>query len=243
MNVAYVPVRGGSKGIYKKNIRNLNGLPLLYYTMHTLEKCQDVDLMIVSTDDMGIWNVARDFKSSKCIIYEREGHNARDISTSESAMLEYFEKYEYPPESKVLLVQVTNPFLLPEDVSRSIEFMDAYDSVLTVTRDFRFVWDTTLQDPINYDPFKRPRRQDWDGIFIENGALYGTRLRHLLRDRCRISGAIGLVPMKQKYTQIEIDDMEDLIVAEVLLRRDGQRIEEIKKRLDNINLKFSIPNA
>ena len=230
MNIAFVPVRGGSKGIHRKNVRNLNGLPLLYYALDSLERSKHIDLIVVATDEYDIATVARDFKSQKMIIYDRDKENAQDQSTTESVMKEYFGKYQYHTNSNIFLIQVTNPFLLTEHVDTAVQLMAHNDSVVSVTRDRRFIW-SEQGEPLNYDPLNRPRRQDWNGLLIENGALYGTKLVFFNTLGCRITKSPALLVMEEKYTQIEIDDMEDLLTAEVLLRRNGQRIEQIKKRL------------
>ena len=232
MKIAFVPVRGGSKGIHKKNVRNVCGVSLLQHSLYTLEKSRDIDLIVVATDDHDIREVAKAFGSSKIMIYDRDPENATDESSTESVMLEFFGKHVFHSDDKVFLIQVTNVWLREPHIAEAINYMDDgdYDSVVTVTRDHRFIWNQS-GSIANYDPAMRPRRQGWKGICIENGAMYVCTIGGLMEHGCRIYGRIAPLQMAGKHTQIEIDEMDDLCVVETLLRRiDGPRLTEVVKR-------------
>ena len=82
-------------------------------------------------------------------------------------------------------------------------------------RQKRFLW-TVDGKPINYDVQSRPRRQDFDGILVENGALYISRVASILTTKMRISGKIEVYEMPE-YTYIEVDEPSDLLQVEALL--------------------------
>jgi CMP-N-acetylneuraminic acid synthetase len=146
-------------------------------------------------------------------------------------MLEYFNKVVHHPDSRVLLVQVTNPFLRPPHIKEAVSKLPEFDT-LTVTEDHKFIWDA--EGSANYDPSERPRRQDWAGIYLENGALYGTTVSRLLESECRISAPLSLTLMRGKWTQLEIDTIEDLHLAEVILRKDSAWLNKLKFRLNRV---------
>ena len=74
--------------------------------------------------------------------------------------------------------------------------------------------------PTNYDVFKRPRRQEFDGYMVENGAFYISSKAALLKSRNRVSGNIKAVEMNED-TFFEIDEPGDWIMIEALMRKNG----------------------
>jgi N-acylneuraminate cytidylyltransferase len=121
----------------------------------------------------------------------------------------------------LVLIQATSPLLTAADLARGIEKFDSgdYDSLLSVVRQKRFVWEERDGDaaPMNYEVAARPRRQDFDGMLVENGAFYITSRASLLATGCRLSGRIGLVEMAEE-TYAELDEPADWPVIESLLR-------------------------
>ena len=98
---------------------------------------------------------------------------------------------------------------------------DGYESVLSVVRQKRFIWkyDGGKAEPANYNPQFRPRRQEFEGYLVENGAFYITDREALIKSKCRISGMTAIVEMPQ-YSYFEIDEISDWIIAEQLLKKN-----------------------
>ena len=92
MNIAFIPVRGGSKSIPLKNIKLLNSKPLVYWTAKAANEAKNIDKVIIATDSEDIKNVVLTFGFDKLEVYDREPSNAQDTSSTESVMLEYIEK-------------------------------------------------------------------------------------------------------------------------------------------------------
>ncbi len=216
--VAFIPVRGGSQSIPGKNIKPLAGKPLLYWTMEAAEKCPLIDEIVIATDSDDIEKVARDLKSSKVKIYKRDALNAQNTSSTESVMLEYLGKAELQSEDLFILIQATNPFLRAEDLAGALHLLEEEkaDSILSVVRTKRFFW-TADGKPLNYDFQKRPRRQDFDGLFMENGAFYMSSVGDILKSKNRLSGKIGLYEMPE-VSGFEIDEPADWVICEGLLK-------------------------
>lgn len=205
MVVAVILARGGSKGIYRKNIIDLNGKPLLYYTV---KACLDskVDETWVSTDDDEISQIASAL-GAKVLL--RPAQLASDTSTSESALLHFAESVEF---EQVVFVQPTSPLLKSEHIDTGIALMQQCDSVFSAyIQHWTPKWTKTMPaKPIGWDPEHRPRRQDAPEVYVENGAFYITSRKALLESKLRFSGQIGVVEMTlgESYQIDTHDDLE-----------------------------------
>ena len=236
MNAAFIPVRGGSKSIPLKNIKPICGQPLVYWTVKAACECQHIDKVYVATDSDKIREVVFGIKSgnigeidqglsSKIEVIGRSAESASDTASTESAMLEFAGKYDF---DNIVLIQATSPLLKAEDLNRGFElFSEAkVDSVLSAVRQKRFNWaldEEGFAHPSNYDVFKRPRRQEFDGYLVENGAFYITSKADLLKFKNRVSGNIKAVEMDED-SFFEIDEESDWIIIEALMKRKNSDI-------------------
>ena len=230
-SIAFIPARCGSKAIPFKNIKLFCGKPLIYWTLKALEK-SNVHQVIVATDCEEIKSVVNSFSFSKVEVYNRKAENAQDTSSTESVMLEYLSEKNISSNTYFILTQLTTPFTTEVDFNTGLNLMETHDSVLSVVRSKRFFWSDSGK-PINYDFQKRPRRQDFEGLFLENGAFYINSVANILRDENRLSGKIGFCEMPQ-YTAVEIDEESDWIIAESLMRKYGVQKDSTPSR--NIKL-------
>lgn len=238
MNVAFIPVRGGSKSIPLKNIKSICGRPLVYWTVKAACGCKSIDKVYVATDNEKIVEAIINFKKENIVfnkleVIGRTAKSATDTASTEFAMIEFAGKYEF---DNIVLVQATSPLLVSDDLDRGfIAFSESEtDSVLSVVPQKRFNWEKDENGyavPTNYDVFKRPRRQEFDGYLVENGAFYITSREDLLRTRNRVSGNIKAIEMNED-TFFEIDEPSDWIIIEALMKKNGmeekQSIPEIK---------------
>ena len=222
MNIAFIPVRGGSKSIPLKNIKQLNGKPLVYWTALAAEKSKYIDKIIIATDSEEIKNVVINFGFKKLEIYNRDSENAQDTSSTESVMLEYIEKSNLNPEDYFILIQATSPLLKSKYIDEMIEKLknSNADSIFSAVREKQFHWieKNNEIEPINYDYKNRPRRQDFQGILAENGACYINTVENILRDKCRLSGKITTYEMPTE-TAYEIDEESDWLIVEGLMKK------------------------
>lgn len=215
--IAFVPVRGGSKSIPLKNIKLFCEKPLVYWSLFALEKCQDIDKIILATDSKEIKEVVLSFEFSKVIVYDRLPENASDSSTTESVILEFLNiQNNFKGNDNFILVQATSPLTVSKDYSNALTKMQTNDSVLTAVKCLRFFWDHN-GNAINYNHNERPRRQDFQGTFMENGAFYISKISSILNSKNRISGKIGIYEMPS-YTSYELDEPEDWMIMENLMR-------------------------
>jgi N-acylneuraminate cytidylyltransferase len=220
--VALIPARGGSKGIPAKNIRDFAGKPLVYWAILAAQLTEKIEKVYVPTDCLSIKEVVESFNLSKVEVIDRSPATATDIAPTESVMLEFADKVNF---QTLVLIQATSPLLTSTDLTKAIEQYRTgrYDSMLSVVRQRRFLWDndqTKGAFPLNYDYRARPRRQDFEGYWVENGALYITERQGLLRTRNRLNGRIGLYEMPG-YNYHELDEEGDWAVLESLAKRLG----------------------
>ena len=218
MIIAFMPLRCGSKSIKFKNIKNFCGKPLCYWNLESLQQSL-VDKIIVATDCSEIENIVLSFCFSKVEIYRREARNAQDESSTESVMLEYINANINLSYSDIfVLVQATSPLTETKDFNTAIlDFQTSKaDSMLSCVRIKRFFWDSKGA-ALNYDPQKRPRRQDFNGCLMENGAFYVTTIEKLWKEQNRISGNVRIYEMEE-YKGIEIDEELDWHIAESLMK-------------------------
>jgi YrbI family 3-deoxy-D-manno-octulosonate 8-phosphate phosphatase len=219
MAIAFIPARGGSKSIPLKNIRPFCGRPLIYWNLRALQDVAEVTKTIVATDSDEIATTVESFGFDKVRIYRRNAENASDTASTESVMLEYITHANLPADEQFLLVQATSPLTTAAHISGAFRHFreQQADSLLTAVRCKRFFW-TDDGKPVNYDFTARPRRQDFDGWLMENGAFYLNSVGNIQQHRNRLSGKVAVYEMPE-HTAIEIDEEDDWIIAERLMRK------------------------
>jgi N-acylneuraminate cytidylyltransferase len=236
-NIAFIPLRGGSKSIPLKNIMPINGRPLVYWTLDAAIRCSHIEKVFVATDSEEIKRVVEAYGSDQIMVVERSKETAEDHSTTESAMLEFANKYDF---NNITLIQATSPLLGDVDLNKGFEMFlsGKYDSILSGVRQKRFIWGKDSEEnyfPQNYDFLNRPLRQSFEGHLVENGAFYITSKERLLETKCRISGKIGLVEMKEE-TYFEIDEPSDWLIVEGLMKNRKRNAYKQEEILRNIKL-------
>lgn len=211
--IAIVPIRSGSKGIPNKNIKMLAGKPLVWWVLNSLEQ-SNVDKIIVSTDPE-YKQIIENFRFTKLKIYLRNKNNSTDTSSTEDVLLETILNFKLVDD--IILAQATSPLTTFKDINNGIKLYNNYDSILSVVKQKRFIWDNKGKS-LNYNYKLRPRRQDWDGYLVENGAFYINHSSNILKDKNRLSGKIGLYEMDEK-NYYEIDSLDDWKIIENLIKK------------------------
>jgi N-acylneuraminate cytidylyltransferase len=217
--VAFIPVRGGSKSIPLKNIKYLCGKPLVYWVIFALEKVNIIDKVVVATDSDEIEETVLSFNFAKLEVFRRSIENATDTASTESVMIEYLEQKQFIDSDIFILVQATSPLTKPEHFFEALELYcnNNYDSLLTCVRNYHFFWNKD-GNPINYDYTKRPRRQNFSGQLMENGAFYINTVGNIKKTKNRLSGKIGIYEMPE-YTGFELDEPSDWLIVEGLMKQ------------------------
>lgn len=230
--IAFIPVRGGSKSIPLKNIKPLCGKPLVCWNIEALETCQEVDEVIVATDSNEIWKTVESRNYKKTHLYRRSAQNACDTASTESVMLEYIEYAKLPKDDVFMLVQATSPLTEAVHFTEALQIYSEgkYDSMLTCVRNYRFFWNEDGSS-MNYDYMNRPRRQNFSGMLMENGAFYINTVGNILSNGNRLGGKIGIYEMPE-YTATEIDEPDDWMILEKLMRKyKSEFVNQVKPNI------------
>jgi N-acylneuraminate cytidylyltransferase len=210
--VSVILARGGSKGIPKKNITKVINKPLISYTIETSIN-SNVDETWVCTDNEEIAKISEEC-GAKVLIRPHE--LATDKSKSEDALIFFSKKVEF---DFLVFIQPTSPLLKPEYINLGIEYVKSkkFDSVFSAYSEHWIPrWSKKEVKPYNWEINKRPRRQDVEELWVENGAFYITTKKDLQKNKLRYNGKIGVVEMPFEES-FQIDTISDLKLIEKLL--------------------------
>lgn len=212
--VALMPLRGGSKSIPGKNIRRIAGRPLYAWSLQQAVAAQCFNAIFVSTDSREIRDSVESHFGSDVAVIDRTAETASDDASTESVMLEFQQQADF---DVLALIQATSPLTQAEHfVAAKQQFIgDKLESLLSAVEVKRFFWNRD-GTPINYSPAARPRRQEFEGTLVENGAFYFTDSSILKEQRCRLGGKVGIFRMPAE-TYLEVDDPDDFVSVEKLL--------------------------
>ncbi len=220
MNILIViPARGGSKGIPRKNLRLLNGKPLIYYAIKTalaLEYTLDV---YVSSEDEEILNTAMQFGAK---VHQRDSNIADDKTTLDPviyACYEYARRVENKKYDFIITMQATSPLLKPASLDNAIKQIIENKSIETMIAskdDTHLSWRRENNRFLpNYE--KRVNRQYLTPTFTETGAFFITREDIITKDN-RIGKNVELY-LLNNGEEIDIDTYEDWHLCEYHLKR------------------------
>ncbi|PIA78001.1 cytidyltransferase [Gaetbulibacter sp. 4G1] len=226
--IGFIPLRKGSKGIVGKNKRKMVGRPLFTWVLGEAI-FSDLDCVYVYTDDQDVIDFINNeyHWTNKVKALLRSEESASDTASTEFAMLEFSEFINYDFDVFCLL-QATSPFTKKDDINACLDKLnDDYDSVLTVVNTHRFTWNED-GTPANYNINNRPRRQDFDGLLVENGAVYITTKEALKESKNRVSNNIALVKMPEESMH-EIDSESDWTIVEQLLINRQKEAKESRQ--------------
>ena len=209
--VSLILARGGSKGIPSKNIIDLNGKPLISYTIQASQK-SNVHSTWVSTDCQKIKNISEKLNAN---VIDRPKVISGDFSKSEEALLHFAKQIDF---DILVFIQPTSPLLKAEDINKGIELLlndNDCNSVFSVYKQHWLPrWSLDMK-PISWDVNNRPMRQEVNEEYIENGAFYITKKADLLNSKLRYSGKKNVVVMPY-LRSFQIDTLDDLNLIKVL---------------------------
>ena len=221
--LAIIPARGGSKGLPGKNIKLLNGKPLIAYTIEAAMAAKKISRIIVSTDSRQIAKVAMDYGAESPFL--RPEHLATDTALSIDIYdytLSEIEKQEAVKIEKFMVLQPTSPLRTAEDIDNAIELFNtkSADSVISYCQEYhpikwhRYVTNEGKLKNIFEETLNN--RQEERPSYFPNGAIYIIR-RDLIKKRSYISDNSYAYIMDKKKS-IDIDTIEDFEYAEFLLK-------------------------
>jgi len=223
--ISIIPARGGSKGVPRKNVRLLTGKPLIAYSIEASLNSNLIDRTIVSTEDAEIAEIAKKYGAE---VIERPAGLATDTAKTELVMqhvIKVLEKQGYSPDLIVLL-QPTSPLREKDDIDNAIKTLlkAKADSLVSVYDFFPyFLWEKKgkFAKPTNYNPKKRPRRQD-KKVYRENGSIFITKRDILVKENCRLGGKITMYIMPEENS-FDIDTEFDFWLVEQIIKNKKER--------------------
>ncbi|MFP1602760.1 cytidylyltransferase domain-containing protein [Microbacterium sp. 2216-1] len=227
ITVAIIPARGGSKGVPGKNLRRVGGVPLVERAVRAAATADGIDLVVVSTDDERIAAVAH---AAGARTIARPAELSGDTASSESALLHALDVLEADGirVATVVFVQATSPFLPSAGIAEAAAHIAAgrFDSVFSAHETYGFLWRRDGDGnavAINHVAAHRPRRQDREPHYLETGAFYAFDAEGFRAAGHRFFGRIGIVEVPAS-TAIEIDDEQQLALADALARAAGDAL-------------------
>lgn len=222
--IALIPARGGSKGLPGKNIRPLNGKPLIAYAVEEALKAKHIDRVIISTDDEEIARVAVEYGAE--LPFMRPEELASDTAMAVDNYIYTIGRLEEEggkPIDAFVVLQPTSPLRIAEDIDGAVELFvqkDA-DSVISYCPEAHPVtWHKYLDDEgrfVNIFDDTIENRQVNRVSYYPNGAVYVFKTS-LIRQKKYFSDKSYAFVMPRNRS-IDIDFVEDFEYAEFLLRR------------------------
>ena len=189
----------------------ISGKPLINYSISASLK-SEVDETWVSTDDVQIKSIAQEAGSQ---VIDRPSELATDTSPSEESLIHFMKNVEF---DLLVFLQPTSPLIEHIDINKALLMMDKYDSVFSAYKEHWLPrWNDNFE-PIDWSPSNRPRRQDIQFRYVENGAFYITKKMNLIKSGLRYSGKIGIYEMPFSRS-FQVDTKDDILIIESKIKK------------------------
>lgn len=224
-NLAIIPARSKSKGLIDKNIKQLNGKPMMAYSIEAAILSGLFDEIMVSTDSEAYASIA--VKHGASVPFLRSHELSSDTATSWAVVKEVIEKYEEIgiKFDTVSLLQPTSPLRTAEDIKNGYDTFNKKQADLVVSVcevDHSPLWSNTLPQDNCMEHFidsslLYKQRQNLSQYYRINGALYIVRVSHLMSSSNLYSSKSYAIIMDKKKS-IDIDDELDFIIAQSILK-------------------------
>lgn len=207
--LAIIPARGGSKGVPRKNIRDLAGKPLIAWTIEEAKKSRYIDRLILSSEDDEIIEVAKQYGCE--VPFKRPLELAQDDTPGIEPVLHAIE--QCPGYDYVVLLQPTSPLRTAEDIDGCIEKLlnsDA-DFCVSVTEPEKSpYWMYTLEEermvPLLSQEELVTRRQDFPKVYALNGAVYVGNIMEIIETKNFLTkSTLGYVMSKENSIDIDTE--------------------------------------
>ena len=227
--LAIIPARGGSKRIKRKNIKKLDGVPLIVYTFEAAKKSKYIDRLLVSTEDKEIMALCKKWGVE---VLKRPSRLAKDTSSSIAVYADVIKKLNKENYFSDILVslQPTSPLRAQEDIDAAIELMiktgaDSLSTFCEMKQHPAYAFKINKKnDAIPLDKKNVTKRsQDLSKVYIENGAVFCFKTKTITKLRTQY-GYVHKGFIMPSDRSIDIDDELDWFLAEQLikLKRTGK---------------------
>jgi len=221
--LAIIPARGGSKGLPDKNIKPLNGKPLIVWTIEQANASKYIDTTIVSTDNQKIADIAKQHQAQ--IPFTRPPELATDEAASIDCIIHAIntlqQAYDY-----IVLLQPTSPLRNSTDIDKCIELSTQKDQTcVSVTKTDKppqwifFIDENQKMLPILPPDNMPTRRQECKKAYSPNGAVYVAKTKNVMNDKTFFTKETIAYIMPPERS-LDIDTLNDLKYCEFLLKEN-----------------------
>lgn len=220
-----IPARGGSKGIPGKNIKLLDGKPLIYYSIDVARSFTSDDNICVTTDSDSIISVVEEYNLP--VPFKRPPTLATDESGIYEALLHALDYYKSKGKTydNMVLLQPTSPFRTATQVKNAFELYDnSFDMVVSVHESKFNPYFNLFEEENGLLRKSKPgtyvRRQDCPPVYAYNGAIYIINIKSLLNQPISSFQKIKKFIMDDE-SSLDLDNPVDWLIAETLIKKRG----------------------
>ena len=236
-NLAIIPARSGSKGLPHKNIKMLNGKPLIAWSIEAALGSGMFDTVMVSTDSEEYARIAREYGAE--VPFLRSAATSGDNSSSWDAVAEVLDEYRKLGREfdTFMLLQPTSPLRTCEDITdayRMLEEKDGANSIVSFTEcDYSPLLASAFDESWSFDDEKRLSlmkvfrgkidqgayysRQSLPTFYHANGSIYLVRVNHFEKNHYFYDETCYAMVMDQEHS-IDVDTELDFVIAEAVMR-------------------------
>lgn len=216
--LAVIPARGGSKGIPRKNVRLMNGRPLISYCIENAKSCELITDIVVTTDDEEVISIAQ---LHNVYYVVRDAEMAGDTVTLDPVVYDAVCRMEMLKNTKyevVVTLQATSPLLRGTTLNDALEsfLTEKKDTYISVVNQPQLSWS---KDEVGFRPNYKERlnRQQLPAHYLETGAFLITK-REFVMPNSRIGYNVSVFEVPEDES-VDIDTIKDWIVSEKALRK------------------------
>ena len=213
-----ITARGNSKGIPNKNMREINGQPLIYYSAKAALESKKLEKVFLSTDSEKIAKYGEDLGLE--VPYLRPKHLASDYSKSIDTVKHLITNCSL--NGAICLIQPTTPLVTKDDIRKSIEiYKHSKKNVLSLSETSFQPTNTCFINSENEINFIKKNtgkpRQKLDQYFRLNGAIFLNSVESILSQNSLVQDN-SIAYFMPKWKSIDIDDLVDFKIAELILQ-------------------------
>ena len=226
-NLAIIPARSGSKGLVDKNIKDMNGYPLMSYSIKAAMESELFDVVHVSTDSAKYAGIALEYGADEPFLRSEE--MSSDTADSWDAVVEVISKYKDLGKKfdMLTLLQPTSPIRCADDIKKAYELYKEKkaDAIISVCEsDHPIEWYHPLTSDDNMKFFatseeKGSRRQDAETLYRMNGSIYMINMEYFMANPHDILRGEVFAYKMDRYSSIDIDTQFDFDVAEAIMKK------------------------
>ncbi len=225
--IAIITARGGSKRLPNKNILDLNGKPLIAWTIEAAKKCNFINEVVVSTDSLEIKKIAEQHGAS--VPFIRSEKLSNDTASSFDVVkhcLDFHQAQFKLNFDYIILLQPTSPLRTHIDIENAVKLLKEKnaDAIVSVCEtEHSPFWTNNIDSTLSMDNFlrdevKNNRSQDLPKHYRLNGAIYICKISELLKQKTFFLEKNIFAYIMHQERSIDIDTLLDFKMAEFLLK-------------------------